>query len=227
MRARDAGAVRAARARRLRADVSRHVRPAALQAARAEPAVARRALVAHAARRRARATARARSPARRAAASARSRRRRGPTPFDTIRPELRRATAAAQASSTSLRATTTPEALARGRERFDIYCSPCHSIAGDGDGMVARRGFPHPPSFHIDRLRKRRDAHFYAVITDGYGAMHSYATRVRARRPARDHRLHPRAAADASTRPVASLEDQDRERLLLPPRPRCAPGAPR
>lgn len=71
--------------------------------------------------------------------------------------------------------------LERGRERFDIYCAPCHSRAGDGDGMVARRGFPHPPSYHTDRLRKAPDAHFYSVITNGYGAMYSYADRVDAR----------------------------------------------
>jgi mono/diheme cytochrome c family protein len=70
------------------------------------------------------------------------------------------------------------QTLDRGRERFDIYCSPCHSIAGDGDGMVARRGFPHPPSYHTPRLRNAPDAHFYNVITQGYGMMYSYADRV-------------------------------------------------
>lgn len=68
--------------------------------------------------------------------------------------------------------------LRRGQGRYDIYCAPCHSEAGDGDGMVARRGFPHPPSYHTERLRKAPDAHFYAVITNGYGAMYSYADRV-------------------------------------------------
>jgi len=72
----------------------------------------------------------------------------------------------------------TMQTLARGRERYDIYCSPCHSIAGDGDGMVARRGFPHPPSYHSDKLRNAPDVHFYNVITNGYGIMYSYADRV-------------------------------------------------
>lgn len=72
----------------------------------------------------------------------------------------------------------TRELLQRGRARFNIYCAPCHSPAGDGDGMVARRGFPHPPSYHTGRLRKAPDSHFFAVITHGYGAMYSYADRV-------------------------------------------------
>jgi mono/diheme cytochrome c family protein len=68
--------------------------------------------------------------------------------------------------------------LRHGQERFDIYCAPCHSPLGDGDGMVARRGFPHPPSYHSDRLRKAPDRHFYDVMTHGYGIMRPYADRV-------------------------------------------------
>jgi mono/diheme cytochrome c family protein len=68
--------------------------------------------------------------------------------------------------------------LARGQQRFDIYCAPCHSRAGDGDGMIARRGFPHPPSYHQPRLREAPDRHFYDVMTNGYGIMRSYADRV-------------------------------------------------
>ena len=68
--------------------------------------------------------------------------------------------------------------LERGQQRFDIYCSPCHSRVGDGDGMIVQRGFPHPPSYFIDRLIKAPDQHFYDVITHGYGAMYSYADRV-------------------------------------------------
>lgn len=68
--------------------------------------------------------------------------------------------------------------LARGRERFDIYCAPCHGLAGHGDGIVAQRGFPHPPSYHIDRLRNAPDSHLFDVITHGYGAMYPYADRV-------------------------------------------------
>jgi mono/diheme cytochrome c family protein len=68
--------------------------------------------------------------------------------------------------------------LQRGQERFTIYCVPCHSPLGDGDGMIPRRGFPHPPSYHIARLRNAPDRHFYDVMTHGYGIMYSYADRV-------------------------------------------------
>ena len=68
--------------------------------------------------------------------------------------------------------------LERGRERYEVYCAPCHSRVGDGAGYITRRGFPHPPSFHQDRLRQAPDAHFYQVITGGYGAMIPYAGRV-------------------------------------------------
>ncbi|HJV26909.1 MAG TPA: cytochrome c [Aromatoleum sp.] len=69
--------------------------------------------------------------------------------------------------------------LERGRERFTIYCQPCHSPVGDGDGLIVRRGFPAPPSFHIERLRSAPDRHFFEVITRGYGVMYPYADRVR------------------------------------------------
>lgn len=72
----------------------------------------------------------------------------------------------------------TREVLARGRERYGIYCAPCHSVAGDGEGMIVQRGFPHPPSYHSERLRRAPDEYFYKVITHGYGAMFSYAERV-------------------------------------------------
>ncbi|HEY6484468.1 MAG TPA: cytochrome c [Steroidobacteraceae bacterium] len=72
----------------------------------------------------------------------------------------------------------TPALLARGRERFNIYCAPCHSEAGDGDGMIVRRGFPAPPSYHTDRLRNAPDSHFYQVISNGYGVMYPYADRI-------------------------------------------------
>ncbi len=68
--------------------------------------------------------------------------------------------------------------LERGQERFRIYCTPCHSELGDGHGMIVQRGFSAPPSYHIDRLRDAPVQHFYDVITNGYGAMYSFANRV-------------------------------------------------
>ncbi|WP_422924304.1 c-type cytochrome [Singulisphaera sp. PoT] len=68
--------------------------------------------------------------------------------------------------------------LAFGRERFNIYCAPCHSRTGDGQGMIVKRGFSPPPSLHLERLRDAPAGHFYNVITNGYGAMYSYASRI-------------------------------------------------
>lgn len=68
--------------------------------------------------------------------------------------------------------------LDRGQQRFNIYCAPCHGRAGDGNGMIVRRGFPPPPSYHTDRLRRAPIGHFVDVMTHGFGAMYSYADRV-------------------------------------------------
>jgi cytochrome c553 len=72
----------------------------------------------------------------------------------------------------------TSELLARGQERFNIYCSVCHGRTGDGNGMVVQRGFPRPPSYHIERLEKAPIGHFFDVMTNGYGVMYSYSDRV-------------------------------------------------
>jgi mono/diheme cytochrome c family protein len=68
--------------------------------------------------------------------------------------------------------------LQRGQEQFRIYCTPCHSELGDGNGMIVQRGFPHPPSYDEARLLAAPVQHFVDVITRGYGAMYSYADRV-------------------------------------------------
>ena len=134
-----------------------------------------------------------------------------PGPFDTIRDVLRPEAATGTGADITLPRFTVAR-LERGRKRFDIFCSPCHSSAGDGDGMVARRGFPHPPSFHSERLRAVSNAHIYAVITQGYGAMHSYATRVPP-----DDRLaiiaYIRALQFSQHAPVAALDGADVARL--------------
>ena len=70
------------------------------------------------------------------------------------------------------------ETLVRGRERFNIYCAPCHSRTGDGNGMVVQRGYRHPPSYHDERLRKAPLGYFFHVMTDGFGAMPDYASQI-------------------------------------------------
>ena len=72
----------------------------------------------------------------------------------------------------------TREVLERGRERFNIYCSPCHGRLGNGLGMIVRRGLKRPPSYHIDRLRQVPIGYFYDVITNGFGAMQDYSAQV-------------------------------------------------
>ena len=73
------------------------------------------------------------------------------------------------------------ELLERGEERYKIFCSPCHGLSGSGDGMIVRRGFPAPPSYHIARLRGAPPQHFFDVISNGYGVMYSYAARIEPR----------------------------------------------
>lgn len=70
--------------------------------------------------------------------------------------------------------------LERGRERYGIHCAPCHGAAGDGDGMVVRRGMTRPPSYHLARLREAPPGYFFDVITNGFGAMYDLSDRITA-----------------------------------------------
>lgn len=72
----------------------------------------------------------------------------------------------------------TAKVLQEGQQRYNIYCSPCHSEVGDGNGMIVQRGYRRPPSYHTDRLRKEPIGHFFDVITNGYGVMPDYAVQV-------------------------------------------------
>jgi hypothetical protein len=68
--------------------------------------------------------------------------------------------------------------MGRGQERFNIYCSPCHGRTGDGQGMIVKRGFRVAGNYHTEKLRRAPVGHFFDVITNGFGAMPSYASRV-------------------------------------------------
>lgn len=72
----------------------------------------------------------------------------------------------------------TKQVLLRGQDRYRIYCTPCHAESGNGRGMIVERGFSPPPSLHIESLREAPLGHFYDVITNGHGAMYSYAARI-------------------------------------------------
>jgi mono/diheme cytochrome c family protein len=81
--------------------------------------------------------------------------------------------------ATMFPAPVTAATMARGRERFNIYCSPCHGRTGQGDGMIVQRGYRRPPSFFQDRLISAPAGHFFDVITNGFGAMPDYAAQIR------------------------------------------------
>jgi mono/diheme cytochrome c family protein len=72
----------------------------------------------------------------------------------------------------------TADVMARGRERFGVFCSPCHGRTGQGNGMVVQRGFRAPPSYHEERLRNAPVGYFFDVMTHGFGAMPDYAAQV-------------------------------------------------
>ncbi len=94
--------------------------------------------------------------------------------------------------------------LRRGRERYGIYCTPCHAASGDGSGMIVERGFPRPPPLYAERLRQAPASHFYDVMTHGYGVMYSYAARVAP---------SDRWAIAAYIRALQASEATDRRRL--------------
>ncbi|MBV9590806.1 MAG: cytochrome c [Hyphomicrobiales bacterium] len=68
--------------------------------------------------------------------------------------------------------------VAKGRERYDIFCAPCHGLAGEGDGIIVARGFPAPQSFALARLRAAPAQHFFDAITNGYGTMYPFGARI-------------------------------------------------
>lgn len=72
----------------------------------------------------------------------------------------------------------TAEVMARGQERFNVFCSPCHGRTGEGNGMIVQRGFRQPPSYHEDRLLEAPPGHFFDVMTNGFGVMQDYSAQV-------------------------------------------------
>ena len=118
--------------------------------------------------------------------------------------------------STEFPFAVTREVLDRGRDRFSIYCVPCHGPAGDGDGIVVQRGFNPPPSYHTDRLRAAPAGHFFDVITNGFGAMPSYASQV----PVDDRWAivaYIRALQLSQSAPIADLPPDGRAELEAQP----------
>jgi mono/diheme cytochrome c family protein len=108
----------------------------------------------------------------------------------------------------------TPELLQRGQERYDIFCSPCHGLQGDGQGMVAMRGMKHPPSYHQERLRLEPNGYLYDVVTNGFGAMYGYSAQI----PPRDRWAiiaYVRALQLSRNAHVADLPADLREKLKV------------
>jgi mono/diheme cytochrome c family protein len=106
----------------------------------------------------------------------------------------------------------TQEIVERGRERYNVFCSPCHGFSGDGDGMIVQRGLRHPPSFHEDRLRAAPAGHYFDVITNGFGVMYPYGYRV----PPRDRWAiiaYVRALQLSRQVPIGDVPDAERSKL--------------
>ncbi len=113
--------------------------------------------------------------------------------------------------------------LDRGRERFTIYCTPCHGQLGDGKGMVVQRGLRQAATYHQDRLRQIAPGYFYDVVTNGFGAMQGYADQI----PPRDRWLiaaYVRALQLSQNATVDDVPAADRGRLDAPAASLAAAG---
>lgn len=106
----------------------------------------------------------------------------------------------------------TADLIARGQQRYNIFCTPCHGLSGDGNGFVTTRGFRHPPTFHSDRLRAAPVGHFFDVITNGFGAMYDYSAQI----PPRDRWAiiaYVRALQLSQNVPAAQLTPDQRTKI--------------
>lgn len=111
----------------------------------------------------------------------------------------------------------TVDVLQRGRERYEIFCSPCHSRTGNGEGMIVRRGFSRPASFHQERLREASPGYLFAVIANGFGAMPPYRQQI----SAEDRWAivgYLRALQASQNMRLSDLPAGDREKLMAEPR---------
>jgi mono/diheme cytochrome c family protein len=112
----------------------------------------------------------------------------------------------------------TAEVLDRGEQRYNIYCSPCHDVTGSGRGMIVRRGYKQPPSYHTDRLRQVPIGHFYDVMTNGFGAMPDYKAQI-APRDRWAIAAYIRALQLSQHASVADVPQEDRQKLSQPAAP--------
>jgi mono/diheme cytochrome c family protein len=106
----------------------------------------------------------------------------------------------------------TPELMARGQERYKIFCTPCHGLQGDGNGMIVTRGMKHPPSYHDARLRQVPNGYLFDVVTNGFGAMQGYSAQI----PPADRWAiiaYVRALQLSRNAPVSELPPALREKL--------------
>jgi hypothetical protein len=114
--------------------------------------------------------------------------------------------------------------LERGEERYNIFCTPCHGLQGDGNGMVAMRGMKRPPSYHQDRLRQAPNGYIYDVMTNGFGQMLGYSAQI----PPRDRWAiiaYVRALQLSRNAGVADLPAELREKLNQSGAPAAKPSA--
>jgi mono/diheme cytochrome c family protein len=110
----------------------------------------------------------------------------------------------------------TQELLERGQERYKIFCSPCHGLQGDGNGMIVTRGMKRPPSYHESRLRQVPNGEIFDVITNGFGAMLNYSAQI----PVRDRWAivaYVRALQLSHNAKMSDLPPDVREKVMHPP----------
>jgi mono/diheme cytochrome c family protein len=125
------------------------------------------------------------------------------------------------AEASALPFALTAEVLDRGEQRFNIYCTPCHGLSGQGDGMIVRRGYRQPPSFHVDRLQAAPLGHFYDVMTNGFGAMPDYRAQI-ASRDRWAIAAYVRALQLSQHAAATDIPAEERQKLA---QPAAAPGA--